>query len=66
MKPSIDLKREITKDKDAQTSKEIAEETGLAYSTVRIHAKRMVKNGIWKEVLKKVQNRVAIAYIKIK
>jgi predicted transcriptional regulator len=67
MKPSEFIKREITTDKDAQTVVEIADESGLANSTVRLHIREMVKAGKWKEVYKRTDNgRIVRAYIGVR
>ena len=66
MKPSDDLKKDLYKGNDVETIKEIAEKCGLADSTVRLHADRMVQSGIWKMVYVKRGRTVAKAYKKVK
>ncbi len=66
MKPSDDLKRDIYTGKDAQTIEQISNETGLSVRTVRDHANKMVRVGIWKKVLLKHDSRFLNGYIKVK
>jgi hypothetical protein len=66
MKPSDDLKREFTKDKNAETIQDLVKVTGLADTTIRRHAKKMIAQNIWKEVYKKTDAGICKAYIKIR
>ena len=65
MKPSQDLPKLYT-GKDAETIEEMAEESGLSESSIRLHAKKMEKSGIWKKVLIKKGRGTLSAYIKVK
>lgn len=66
MKPSDDLKVNYSTDKNAESIADICRITGLSETTVRRHVKNMVRQGIWKEVIKKSGNVTFKAYIKIK
>lgn len=68
MKPSDDLKRDIYTGKDCQTVEQISKECGLSESTIRTHARKMVRAGIWKEVKVLVNGKRGLiaAYIKVK
>lgn len=66
MKPSIDLKRKIITNKDAQSIEQIMKETGLSETSVRRHAKRMVDLEIWQEGYKKVSYGFVKVFLKIK
>ena len=65
MRPSDDIKKEITKDKNAQTIKEIAKDTGLADATIRRHANKMIELKKWRQVWKKQGKIIVAAYIRI-
>lgn len=67
MKPSEDIpKKEISKNKDSQTYKEIAHDTGLAESTIRRHAQKMIRLGKWKQTWKKEDGKIVMAFERIK
>lgn len=68
MKPSDDIKAmyKLYFGKDAQTTKEISQETGVSESVIRRHAKEMVESGEWKEVSVKRHKAIATAYIRLK
>ena len=55
MKPSETLKSTIYSGADAETISEIHENSGgvKSLSTIRVHARKMVKQGSWREVLVK-------------
>ena len=67
MKPSDDLKKEVYTGKDCQTVEQICKECFMSASTVRDHAKKMVRAGVWKEVTVKAAYRgFQKAYVKVK
>lgn len=68
VKPSDILKKQypVCKDPNAQTIKEIIDETGLSDNTIRRHARKMVELGKWKQVIKKNGGAYVKAYLVLK
>jgi DNA-binding MarR family transcriptional regulator len=67
LKPSDDIQiKEITKDKNAQTIKEICEVTGLSESSIKRHAQKMVETGKWTQVWKRQKDKTVMAFVRAK